>query len=1417
MATPLKDAGNAHLAAGRFEEALVAYDAALAAAEGKAAVLHANRAAVLLRIRRVEDALAAADAALAADGTYAKAIFRRAQALEALGRLGEAHLAVRRLLELDPRNSEAAAMLRRVHGQAAMRAATSGLSGASDAAIGLCAPGANDTERTAHARKLAAIASDRDRVSELLNCGAVSAMLSALPAHAQLATPAEHSAPHDPPASPVPEAAGSKVGVSETASSGARFEEVCDEEQPEPNAADAGGGGRADGATSQPSAAISGAGAAAATPSTVGSLGSLGCVGTLAACLDGLCSLLAAATPSPVSAALHPEPRSAADLLAAAQLRTRVLSAVSAEHAAALAHAALSAAEEAGTLGPAGAAPAGETGSGGSGSGIGSHPAAARARPDQVASPLPRLTSLALLLLARRAAAAAADDVAAHPARPAGSPSLDEEPPQPCACLLRGVGALAALTDRVRALPPSAEAKGLSRSCLDGWLVLAALPHALAAASLDEGARSAALRALLPFALSDRGHALSLLPGPRLIAPTGCADAEQADADGSQRHAALAALTPLLRARGPKGQGNEPAILAAFAKLCRPALDGAERAAAAGRHAEARAVRASVVELLAVLAELNRQAAARAALQQGLPASSSGWHALEQPKAARAAGAGAAGASDAADTAGAGGDGVVALGSDERFCLALCELYAHALAGSELLGEKDGAVVALTQLRLCVLLPSAPVRARAIVALAKAKAVHAQLRGSVVSLRALLNGTLALLTAAQPRAAEPVVARRASSGGGSSAAVAAGAAAAGLDLRPRSQLSTYRWAVEGLMYLVALGEAKALLLGLSEGAGLSSFKALATFLHQAHAAARARASAVAGGASTESPASLAAAAASATAVASLHYPLAWCVWRLVGGKELSEEEKKLQREMAPEQIAQFKKLAKGQNKAAGQDEADGDDESAYDPALLAALRARLVRDDGICLLAEVATQAGSQPHAASTRAACAKALLSLAELAEARGQLCAQGGFSACLQIANGPGADFGTPPGAPPRTDESASAKFDRQAAEAAAWALAKVAISTDPSLLPGAGGAASAQASLVRPLLRLLEVADHELPQFEAVMALTNLAAAGEEMQARLMREGTWRRLQLLLAEENPLLCRAAVECLANLATCDDALLLFTAHTSTDLKARRHPRPLSAAAPVTPAAPAAHAASAASAAPAPRHAPTQRERHAAPSPCRRSLRLSGGPSARVRPGLPWPPVRAQIFLGMCEAEDELTQQAAAGACATLASVPEVAAAMLHEENRSGMLEKVRPAAWACAPLLPATPPRARWPALSAVRRCGQPPLTPQLARAPTVARPVAHHPPSASAHRPAAERGQPGAAAPRGGLALLAGAARFGGPLWQAAGGRAAARPHACRRALALRARRAGAGACARQGAAARRRAPARRAAARAAGRRP
>jgi hypothetical protein len=1123
MATPLKDAGNAHLAAGRLDEALAAYDAALAAGEGMPVVLHANRAAALLRVGRHEAALGAADAALAVDGAHGKALFRRAQALEGLDRLGEALVALRRLHALDRDNRECATMLRRLHAVVVARAATAGLCGAADAVAGVRAAGASIEARATHARKLAAIAADRERAAELCRLDALGALVSALPADAVEADAYAHAHAHAEPQQPKREAAdGASGGEGERPSHlpPPRFEEVDTDAAP---AADARG---ADGR-------VATAAAVAPATSAPSAAAALGAAGVFGACVDGLVSLLIAATPSAEARAAHADlggvdASACVDASVCAELRARAAALLPAGRAVRLAHRAMDAA-------------------------VANTPslAAASARPDVAASPWRQIAAQTCALLARLASAAASDDADLRQADGDGGGGLAVATSARARSLelLRG---LASLTDRVRGLPCDSDSRKLCRGCVDAWLLAAAHESCLAAAAEEPDVLAAIVWCLLPFGLADRGAALAgagLARAPGAVAASARVwPSEASDPDGSQRHGALAALTPLLRPRGEKGAANEAAILRTIEATLRPALAAADAAAARGAHGEARALRASCVEVLSALAELNRQAAARACVHEAVLSRSADWH---EP----AGGAARADAAvDAADADVAGRR--LAVCADERFCVGICELCAHALAGSELLSDPMSVVSALSTLKACVQHAQPHVRCRALVALAKLKAVHAPLRNQIVSLRALLRATLALLTAAQPRAPDALPARG-GAGAGAGESCAGASSGGGLDLRVRSQLSTYRWAVEGLMFLVAMGEAKGLLLGATDGAGFASFKALATFLHQATQAAHKLAHKQAGGGANESPAVRAAQAASALAVSSLHYPLAWCVWRLVGAREVSADEKRLLREMAPEQIAKFKKLARGQAKAAdgggagGGEEDEEDDERGYAPALLQTLRERLVRDDGVCLLAEIANSAGGLPHAASTRAACAKALLALAELPAARGQLCAQGGFSACLLLANGPGKAFGDEPGAPPRAlDEPASARLDREASEAAAIALAKMAISVDPAMLPGHGGAASAQAGLVRPLLRLLETSEHELFSFEATLALTNLAAAGADSQARLMREGCWRRMQLALAEDNVLLRRAAVECLANLSSCDEALDLLAAPGSQDLK---------------------------------------------------------------------------------------------------------------------------------------------------------------------------------------------------------------------------------------------------------------------------
>lgn len=81
--------GNAHFAAGRFVEAIECYTLAMNAAP-RMAVLPANRAMALLKLRRYAEAEADCSAAIALDGGYTKAYLRRASARMELGRLADA-------------------------------------------------------------------------------------------------------------------------------------------------------------------------------------------------------------------------------------------------------------------------------------------------------------------------------------------------------------------------------------------------------------------------------------------------------------------------------------------------------------------------------------------------------------------------------------------------------------------------------------------------------------------------------------------------------------------------------------------------------------------------------------------------------------------------------------------------------------------------------------------------------------------------------------------------------------------------------------------------------------------------------------------------------------------------------------------------------------------------------------------------------------------------------------------------------------------------------------------------------------------------------------------------------------------------------------------------------------------------------
>lgn len=104
------------------------------------------------------------------------------------------------------------------------------------------------------------------------------------------------------------------------------------------------------------------------------------------------------------------------------------------------------------------------------------------------------------------------------------------------------------------------------------------------------------------------------------------------------------------------------------------------------------------------------------------------------------------------------------------------------------------------------------------------------------------------------------------------------------------------------------------------------------------------------------------------------------------------------------------------------------------------------------------------------------------------------------------------------------------------AAQALAKLAITADPRIaFPG-----QRAAELVKPLKHLARQRNGLL-QFEACMALCNLAGSSEELRMKLYREKAVSVLEDLMFDEDPLVRRAATEALCNCFYCEKIFDMF------------------------------------------------------------------------------------------------------------------------------------------------------------------------------------------------------------------------------------------------------------------------------------
>jgi len=295
--------------------------------------------------------------------------------------------------------------------------------------------------------------------------------------------------------------------------------------------------------------------------------------------------------------------------------------------------------------------------------------------------------------------------------------------------------------------------------------------------------------------------------------------------------------------------------------------------------------------------------------------------------------------------------------------------------------------------------------------------------------------------------------------------------------------SVHRWAVEALMFLTIMPEIKEHL-----------YKQKVTF---------------------GSLTSLSESVSKDAGATSLQHSMVSALRQMCCPRDKTDEQKRLEQEMDPKQIEQMKQLSNPQGNQPSEKEEDS--------AVLKGLAAQLAQDDATLVVAELVAHAPE--GAKGVLLSSAQVLLAFANTDSVRGKMVQQGGFKAALALV----------------------LSDNKPTQLAAAWALARIAISINPALYPRRTG--SGPDGMVKPMLQLVDEADNELQQFEACLGLTNLATV-PELRERIVTAGGWRTLQMALTCENPMVQRAALECLSNLVAAEGVVEQFTDADSTDLK---------------------------------------------------------------------------------------------------------------------------------------------------------------------------------------------------------------------------------------------------------------------------
>lgn len=232
---------------------------------------------------------------------------------------------------------------------------------------------------------------------------------------------------------------------------------------------------------------------------------------------------------------------------------------------------------------------------------------------------------------------------------------------------------------------------------------------------------------------------------------------------------------------------------------------------------------------------------------------------------------------------------------------------------------------------------------------------------------------------------------------------------------------------------------------------------------------------------------------------------------------LSEEQKKM---------SQLKAYANAAGKLAGPDPLDDDEHVAK--------RCKAVFDAGITPVLVTHSKNGS-PASLTLIISIIHAMSVTKTL---RGQLAQQGAVKLLL-----------TSWATLPETEDTAR--------RVAAQALARILISTNPSLVFG-GNRSNPVTAAIRPLVSIIppdpaaETRDL-LPTFESLMALTNLASLEDGETRPAIIRTAWPHIEEQLLSSNHLVSKAAVELICNLVQAPEGVMLY-AEDSPQAKNRLH-----------------------------------------------------------------------------------------------------------------------------------------------------------------------------------------------------------------------------------------------------------------------